>query len=280
MESTNNNNVQLLAALVDADDQVEDGEYRFLVDGTHVKYVTVEPGILPEEHRTFGPLVLASLPPFPPGDWNTGHVSRDSNAAGHGGEQLAFVRTEKVHLARVENIWYPTRFDHLEFTKLERLRQNIHIVSHPDFDHPVVVKFTEFPWQTPYLEAETAAYEWIEGHDMGPRFLGHLTEEGRVFGFVVEYISNVRPAGPEDLQACREVLGRLHGLGIKHGDINKNNFLMRRDGGCVLIDFETATKDASEEDMQEEMRRLGESLADPSKRGWVPPVDLGERKGE
>ncbi|KAM7210175.1 hypothetical protein V8F06_014440 [Rhypophila decipiens] len=121
MESTKNNNVQLLAVLVDDEPQVEDGEYRFLVDNTHVKYVTVEPNILPPEegYQTFGPLVLASLPPFPPGDWNTGHVSRDSTTG-----ELTFVRTEKVHLVRVENIWHHAKFDHLEFTKLERLSQS------------------------------------------------------------------------------------------------------------------------------------------------------------
>lgn len=77
MKAATNNNVRLLATLVDPDED-EESEYRFLVDGRHVKYVTVAPGILPKNDRTFGPAVIASLPPFPPGDWNEGHVGRDS----------------------------------------------------------------------------------------------------------------------------------------------------------------------------------------------------------
>lgn len=64
MEAAKNNNIQLLATLVDTNDE-EDGEYRFLVDGTHAKYVTVAPGILPKDDRTFGLDVLAGLPSFP-----------------------------------------------------------------------------------------------------------------------------------------------------------------------------------------------------------------------
>ena len=64
MESAKYNNIQLLATLVDPDDE-EEGEYRFLVDGTRVKNVTVAPGTLPKDNRTFAPAVLAGLPSFP-----------------------------------------------------------------------------------------------------------------------------------------------------------------------------------------------------------------------
>lgn len=151
-------------------------------------------------------------------------------------------------------------------------------MSHPLFDRPVLAKFTEFPWQTPYLEAETAAYQWIDGADIGPRFLGHLTEEGRVIGFVVEYIDEARTAGPEDLEACQSVLGKLHELGIKHGDINKHNFLVRRDGRPVLLDFETAKRDATTDELEEEYQGLEKSLQDPSLRGAAHPV--GTLSGE
>jgi serine/threonine protein kinase len=192
--------------------------------------VTVAPGTLPRDGRTFAPAVLARLPQFPPGDWNTGHVGLDST---YGSDEPIFISTEKADLPGVKTIWHPTSIDCLQPRKLARLRQNIHIVSHPLFSDPVVIKFTEFPWQTPYFESETAAYQWIDGCDIGPRFLGHLTEEGRVFGFVLEYIDNARAVGPADLDACQGVLKRLHALGIKHGDINKHNFMMREDGRCV-----------------------------------------------
>ncbi|KAK0753435.1 hypothetical protein B0T18DRAFT_452276 [Schizothecium vesticola] len=105
-----------------------------------------------------------------------------------------------------------------------------------------------------------------------PRFLGHLTEEGRVIGFVLEYISNAGAAGPGDLAACQSVLQKLHSLGVKHGDINKHNFLVRDDGRVVLLDFETATKDVSRDELEAEYQRLTESLQDPSLRRAVRPA--------
>lgn len=59
-----NSNVQLLANLVDPDDE-EDSEYRFLVDGKYIKYVTVAPGVLRKCDRTFSPALIPLLPPFP-----------------------------------------------------------------------------------------------------------------------------------------------------------------------------------------------------------------------
>ena len=70
-------------------------------------------------------------------------------------------------------------------------------------------------------------YEWIDGHQIGPEFLGHLTEEGRVIGFLIERVFDCRHATPEDLSLCQHTLAKLHKLGIKHGDTNKHNFLIR-----------------------------------------------------
>ncbi|KAK3389676.1 hypothetical protein B0H63DRAFT_464151 [Podospora didyma] len=149
-------------------------------------------------------------------------------------------------------------------------------------NRPVVAKFTEFPWQTPYLEPETAAYQWIEGSDIVPRFLSHLTEEDRVIGFVLEYIDEATPAGPEDLAACQSILKKQHSLGVKHGDINKHNFLVqpRHDGSgrVILLDFESANRDASVDELEAEYQHLTESLADPSLRGAVPRPDAALRE--
>ncbi len=86
------------------------------------------------------------------------------------------------------------------------------------------------------------AYCYIENQGIGPRFLGHVTEAGRVIGFLMEYVAG-RAAEVEDLEWCQSVLARLHGLGLKHGDINKHNFLIRAGTGeAVLVDFETTAK--------------------------------------
>lgn len=106
-----------------------------------------------------------------------------------------------------------------------------------------------------------------------PGFLGHLTEgkDGRVVGFVVEWIEDARSAGPGDFESCREALGRLHELGMKLGDINKHNFLVREGCDVVLIDFETAKK-CSAQELKDEMNNLKQSLEDPCFRGGVETI--------
>lgn len=66
-------------------------------------------------------------------------------------------------------------------------------------------------------------YSRIDDHKIGPEFLGYPTEEGGVIGFLMEKAEG-RHATIADLTACEMVVGRLHGLRILHGDLNKHNF--------------------------------------------------------
>lgn len=120
------------------------------------------------------------------------------------------------------------------------------------------------------METETIAYEWIRDRGIGPGFLDHLTEgkDGRVVGFVAEWVQDARAVGPRDLESCRKALGRLHELGIKLGDTNKHNFLVREGHDVVLVDFEFAKK-CSPQELEDEMNALKECLEDPSFRGGV-----------
>lgn len=260
MATTMNSNVRLLAALADCNDE-EESHFRFLVDEEHIKYVTIDPGLFPKDDLTFAPVLIPMLPPFPPGNWNEGHISKDPRT-----QQPVFSRVTHSDLPEIRDAWHERRVDHLELKELNRVRQNIYHVTCPAFDVPVLVKFASFPWEMPYFEAETTAYEWIEGKGIGPRFLGHLTEAGRVFGFVLEYIDGARTAEPRDLAACQRILAKLHALGIKHGDINKYNFLIKN-GEAILIDFETAQKCSDEAELESEYNHLESSLNDPSYRG-------------
>ena len=109
------------------------------------------------------------------------------------------------------------------------------------FDDLVVAKFARFHWEIQYLENETTAYKWISDQNIGPRFLGHLAENGRVIGFFMERITDARHAAIQDIETSGEGLSRLHDLGIRHGDLNRFNFLIR-DSQATLIDFDTARK--------------------------------------
>lgn len=270
--SGRNKNVELLAVLVDPQSvqDAQNGDYRFLVDRSHVKYVTVEPGVLPPEDRTFAPILIPLLPEFPPGDWNEGYVSTDKTT----GEPV-FSKLTKSNLPGIGDTWHDTTVDYLELEFQERIRQTLHRVTHPDFSQPILAKFAQFPWEIPYFAAETTSYQWIHGRGIGPRFLGHIHEAGRVIGFLLEELPHVRAAEPGDLALCQRSLQELHDLGIKHGDINKHNFLISN-GRAVLIDFESAQRCEDEGQLGEEYRMLEGSLADMSGRGgegWISDSD-------
>lgn len=268
-----NVNVRLLACLID-DDDTNNGDYRFLVDGQHVKYICTAPGTFlgAEEDRTFEPILLSKLlPPFPTGDWNNGYVARDPGTG-----KAIFVVTEAVQFEGVKNLWHPVKLNELDFTRQDRVRQRVHVSTHPNVKggNPVLIKLAVWPWEIPFVEVETAAYRWISDSGVGPKFLGHLTEgkDGRVIGFVTEWLEDARAAGPEDIDGCKKALGRLHKLGIKLGDINKHNFLVRDGRDVVLVDFEMAKQDCSPSELEDEMNALNTSLESTSFRGGVEPV--------
>ncbi|RKL04092.1 hypothetical protein BFJ68_g11277 [Fusarium oxysporum] len=237
-----NSNVRLLACLLDGDDIMQ-SDYRFLVDGSLVKYVITAPGtfLCDHEDRAFEPVVLGNLfPHFPPGDWNNGHVAR-----GPATGEPSFVKTEIVQFPGAQNCWHPLRFNELEFTRQERLRQRVHVSMHPDVN---------------------AAYEWLQNSEVVPTFLGHVTEgkDGRVIGFVTEFIEDTRPAEPRDIGECEKALKKLHELRIKMGDTNKFNFLVRDGHGVMIADLETAKQAGSQDELDEEMKGLRASLEDTS----------------
>lgn len=260
--------VELLACLVDPDGEDED-EYRVLVNGKDVKYVTVDAGALPAEtHRSFAPDVLRVLPELPPGDWTKAHISKDDRT---GRPIFSAISTESLPAVQsVWSVWHPTIVDHLELKTVTRLRSNIHEVTHVLFPEPVIFKLALFPWQIQHLEAETRAYEWIRNVEVGPRFLGHVSEGGRIVGFLMENITRACPATLDDLEACKIALAQLHSLGILHGDVNRNNFLIQQPADkAMMIDFETAEKCDEQDKLQAEVLSLAESFKDPSNRGGV-----------
>ncbi|KAM0302641.1 hypothetical protein HYE67_009746 [Fusarium culmorum] len=268
-----NTNIKLLACLVDPDD-TDDSDYRFLVDRQHVKYVSTAPGTFrgAEDDRTFEPILLGELlPSFPTGDWNNGYAVRDPET-----EKAVFSRTETVQLAGVKKCWHPVKLNELEFTRKERLRQRVHVSTHPKVQggKPVLIKLAVWPWEISSIVAETAAYQWISDSGIGPKFLGHLTEgkDGRVVGFVTEWVEGARAAKSMDIDDCKKALGRLHELGIKLGDINKYNFLVRDGHDVVLVDFETAKQNCSPLELKDEMSALEGSLESKSFRGGVERV--------
>lgn len=158
----------------------------------------------------------------------------------------------------------------------QRLKTNVYEASHPELGD-VVAKFAIFEWEVGYYEAEIEAYSWIEGHGIGPKFLGHLTEEGRVIGFVLQNLHE-RHACIDDIVSCTRIVERLHALGILHGDLNRHNFLVT-DNRTALIDFEACTKSKDEGEKARELQGLKQELLDDSGKGGEKVLDpyIGEQ---
>lgn len=170
-------------------------------------------------------------------------------------------------LRGISHLWHPTKIDFLSLKLGKRLLSNVYEASRGNSNTTVVAKFARFIWEIDYYEAETQAYAWIEGHGIGPRFLGHVTEEGRVIGFLLEKVEG-RHARIEDLPACQALVSKLHGMGIVHGDLNKHNFLVT-ESRVVLLDFETAQRSEDRDAMGLEIRKLEQQLLDESGKGGM-----------
>jgi Lipopolysaccharide kinase (Kdo/WaaP) family len=255
--------IKILNLEVDSEDV---SDYRILVDCKSFKYVTIDAGVYSPNHMKWDRTIIPLLPPMPLGDWNKGHVT---NHPDKGTPYFSYFA--KVELPTILSTWHPMRIDWLELERAQRLRANIYTATlKKDVGgtriaaDEVVIKFARFPWEMQYFEDETRVYERLDRQGIPiPRFLAHLTEEGRVIGLVIEYIKDARHAGPEDLEECQDALRKLHRLGILHGDVNRHNFLVREADGrktVTIVDLEGASDCTEEGAFKEEIDRLRDEL--------------------
>ena len=227
--------------------------------GDQIKYLTLAPMTLDVDIITFPPDLFEHLPKFPSGDWTRAHIYRKS-------DHLVVEPSNKpLHVMGVTTCWHPNLVDvqSPSLTFEERQLERVNVVKYNS--KPVISKIARFEFEVPWMENETAIYEAIDGHGIGPAFLGHLVERGRVMGFLIEKIDG-KNGEIGDLGACESIVKRLHSLGIVHGDLNKYNFIIGPTK-TTLIDFEKATKNGSKEEMQKEFTRLTEQLTEETGRG-------------
>ncbi|ODA76939.1 hypothetical protein RJ55_07455 [Drechmeria coniospora] len=252
----------ILSMEVDDDDSYQ-SEYRVRI-GNQVKYLVVAPGTFDRDTLS---LPLGSLPRLPcDEEWTVAYISRDKTSGG--------LKTSLTNhtLAGVENQWHHTTVDCFE---LERTKQITgaafeaicHSVVPVNFSSatPIIVKMARFEWEVPRIEQETRAYQLLEGSGLAPRFLAHVHENGRVIGFLLEKLEG-RFASLHDLDNCKAALGKLHRLGLLHGDVNRYNFLVT-DDGVKLVDFENSQEDPDPELMRNELKSLPAKLVDESGLG-------------
>lgn len=239
-----------------------EGEYRMCDGEGHFKYIVISTDVYSIRTMCEAASLVAALPPFPKGDWNTGTIGKDEKT----GEPY-FKSTSKVELP-VITTWHPRLVDFLDLELGEMLHTKCYEATDKTTGASVVVKYARFPWEAEDLVAETEAYSWLKGTNIGPKFLGHIVEEGRAMGIMLERLEGARHATPEDLPACLEALSHLHDRGIKHGDINRHNFLVVGQR-VVLIDFETAVRCSDPDVLRTEMEKVDEALRSTSHAGGM-----------
>jgi hypothetical protein len=193
-------------------------------------------------------------------------ISRDGN-----GSLTSIVSSDP--LPEIESTWHETRINVLDLKRTRRFRSGVHEVEYQGA--PAIAKIACFEWDIDQIQRETWAYFILTPHQsehpdeslIAPEFLGHLTENGRVMGFLLQKFDG-EPACVNDLNNCEALLRRLHSLGLIHGDVNRNNFLFDRVSGRAmrLIDFEH-TEEFDAELAEAELLSLPGELAEETGRG-------------
>ncbi|KAJ8110676.1 hypothetical protein ONZ43_g5815 [Nemania bipapillata] len=238
-----------------AQDNVERQATEFRVvlnDGTpqqEIKYVSVSTSVraLCVKEEESGRVGIIQVPLLPGGDWLTADVGMTPDE-----KQIFITTTSCKPLPGVRNEWYEDSYEYvdLDIVPASIGTGRVKLVTAPGLDtprHQAVMKFSPFPGGISRIEAETNIYQHIQKSTVAPKFLGHVKEDGRIIGFLIEYIEGARSPEVRDrfldlaLRKCKQTLEALHQLGVMHNDARPENCLLRRDGTAVLIDFELST---------------------------------------
>lgn len=254
----------VLSMEVDDDDSFE-SEYRLRI-GNSVKYIIISPKTFDRDTLSFPVQSLPSLPWYD--EWTVAHISRDGTSG-----DLKFSLSNR-ELAGVKCQWHRTLVNCLELEKINLLTAMTFeaTISHSILPilaqspvNTIIAKIARFEWEIPRIQNETRAYQLLEGSGLSPRFLGHIHENGRIIGFLLEKIEG-RSASIQDLSICETNLKKLHELGLLHKDPNRYNFLVTKEG-VKLLDFEHLEENASPESMHQELESVRAELMENSGRG-------------
>lgn len=202
-----------------------------------VIYVKVsDTDILPEDRRTYGPLVVKELGKLPGWDdsWNTLTVQREG-----GRIQCIFNDFSPPALKPWQILGQHGYVDVLKLPVVESVKNRVSRVNLGS--ELCFLKIARFAHEIGWLAQEIKAYHALAEHSsssLAPRLLSYAFEETgrRVTGVLLEEVKG-RFAGIDDLKACEEALQRLHTTGILHRDVNRHNIFITTEGP-KFIDFE------------------------------------------
>ena len=219
----------------------EDDVYRIKF-GDNVRYLTITTDVFDENTMCRPYMLVPKLAELLPEDkWTRAHITSNFR----GSPQIT---TTNDPLPAIQYTWHHQRVDVLSLMQIKRHRSNVHEVLFNG--KTAIAKIAAFEWEIPRIENETWAYSVLhqcqrelQGESMVfPRVLGHLTENERVVGLLLEKIDG-EFASPENFAGCEQNLRSIHTMGLVHGDINKYNFIVDRVSGQIkLVDFEYAER--------------------------------------
>lgn len=150
-----------------------------------------------------------------------------------------------------ENGWHPRRIDISEFLEVKPIQPGrLELVKHPEFGNtPVLVKIAD--------AHEAMIYRLLYDLTITPLFLGHVTQDDKIVGFVTEFLERQEtiplPGSSSRKEACLAALRRMHARGVSHQDAHGENCLLRNDGSATLIDFELSTETSSRADFDRDL---------------------------
>jgi hypothetical protein len=244
-------------------DDVE-GFYRVRA-GHRIHYLHIPATVFEEDTLCMPHLLIPALPKLPDHSWNKMDIARVEDGS---------LTSEILYdaLPGVQEVWHPQRVEFVSLKYIDRHREGVREMLLNG--QLIVAKFARWEWEICRMENETRAYaiinEYQQQHPeeppIAPKFLGHIMEDGRVTGIMLEKIKG-RFASIDDLVKCEEIVRKLHGLGLIHGDINRYNFILDQSGSHVrMLDFEHI-EDYEEEVAELELEVLPSELQEETGRG-------------
>ena len=225
-----------------------DSHYRILI-GDRIKYLSIAADIFDLDTLSSIPNLLASLPPLPPGEWTAARLLSPNGR----------LELHTRPIPGIRNVWHPARFDILSLRTVRKLSDRVYEIMHPSIGGTMIAKYARFSWEIGLAEHETRMYREIEGRGIGPEFLGHIHEHGRIIGFLLRKVEGWWPQRA-DYWATRTTLERLHKRGIRHGALKREEFVVGSEGEAVLLDFENSAFEGDRRVLEKEMESLGRML--------------------
>lgn len=261
MTLSNTEDIIILNQLIDD----EEGVYRIKI-GDKVGYLTIPVGTFDDDTMSRPYLLIPQLPKLPRSHWTKIRLEPGS------GEAPLNMTIDDSPLPELEGNWHPNYIDILSLERNKRHRSNVHEVVYKST--PAIAKLAPFEWDFPRIENETWAYWVLDEYQRRhpnesspcPKFIGHLTENGRRMGLLLEKKEGVK-ASLEDLESCECALRKLHSMGLVHGDVNRYNFIIDKEGGeAFLVDLEHA-EEYDADKAASEIESLTAELSEKTGRG-------------